>query len=355
MISGTSSPLVSIITPSYNQAAFLEQTILSVLKQDHTPLEYIIVDGGSTDGSVEVIRRHADRLAWWVSEPDSGQAEAINKGLQRARGEIVAWLNSDDTYLPGAIQRAAAAFQQDPRLGLVFGNALTTDTNGKPLNLLTFGDWRQAELLRFRIICQPAVFMRRSVLAQAGLLDPTYHCFLDHHLWLRIAGIAPIQYIARGAHTRHSTYGPLSPEFPLAAARHHAQAKNTAQPEKFAREIQRLLAWVQQQPEMAPLVAGDRRHVFGGAYRLIARYLLDGNRPAEALKYYALALFNWPSYALKHSHRMVYALLSLLRLNGPADRWLLRSAEQGRRRITQELRAAAATDLENWPGICLGE
>ena len=175
--------LVSIITPSYNQASYLEQTILSAIEQDYSPLEYLIVDGGSEDGSLEIIRKYAGRLAWWVSEPDAGQAEAINKGLARARGEIVAWLNSDDLLLPGAVARAVSALEANPELGMVFGDAISIDARGKPLNRLAFNDWGLPEFMRFRIICQPAAFMRKATLDRAGYLDPSFHYLLDPE-WL---------------------------------------------------------------------------------------------------------------------------------------------------------------------------
>src|SRR5512143_702654 len=123
-------PLVSIVTPSYNQARFLEATLRSVLEQDYPNIEYLVVDGASTDGSVEIIRRYANRLTWWVSEKDSGQSEAINKGLQRAKGHFVGWLNSDDIYLPGTISAAATAFRKHPEAGLVYGDALAIDAGG---------------------------------------------------------------------------------------------------------------------------------------------------------------------------------------------------------------------------------
>src|SRR5512142_1845754 len=130
--------LVSVVTPSYNQAAYLERTLRSVLDQGYADLEYLVVDGASTDGSVDIIRRYADRLAWWTSEKDSGQAEAINKGMQRARGEIVAWLNSDDTYLPGAITAAVRAFVGHPQAVLVYADMRAIDSSGAAINILRY-------------------------------------------------------------------------------------------------------------------------------------------------------------------------------------------------------------------------
>jgi GT2 family glycosyltransferase len=320
-----SLPLVTIVTPSYNQAEYLEATIQSVLVQDYPNLEYLIVDGGSTDGSLEIIRKYSDRLAWWVSEPDQGQAEAINKGLRRARGEVVAWLNSDDLYLPGAIQRAVSALNANSGLGMVFGEALTIDPQGHPLNKLTFGEWGLPELMRFRIICQPAVFMRRSALEHGGYLDENFHFMLDHHLWLRIANITPIQYI---------------PEL-WAAARHHPTAKNVSQSAVFAAETYRALDWLQSNPAFATRFQADRQRILGGANRLAGRYLLDGGLPGPALEAYGKALYYWPSYALKHSGRMAFALANLL-MNGKL--------------IAHSRRQPPALDdprLQNWPGINL--
>jgi glycosyltransferase involved in cell wall biosynthesis len=352
-------PLVSIITPSYNQAAFLEQTIQSVLLQDYAPLEYIIVDGASSDGSLEIIQRYSDRLTWWLSEPDRGQAEAINKGFQRARGEIVAWLNSDDIYLPGAVTGAVAVLKANPALGMVYSDAITIDTDGHPLNRLTFGDWRLADLMAFRIICQPAVFMRRTVLEQAGLLDPDYHFMLDHQLWLRLARLAPIQ---------HSTQT-------WAAARYHPGAKNVKQASEFSQEIQRVLEWILSQSARSSgnvvsgagsktmFVRAERRYasrkIFAGAYRLQARYYLDGDQPATALRYYTRALLLSPGYALKHWHRMMYAIFCLLGAGRLADRayqrWLATREGKlvkgsGERSIIPNL-----SGLEEWPGLSLEE
>jgi len=319
-------PLVSIITPSYNQAEYLEYSIQSVLAQEYPNLEYIIVDGGSKDGSVEIIQRYADRLSWWVSEPDNGQADAINKGFRRANGEVVAWLNSDDLYLPEAIPEAVAALQADLDFGMVFGDALTIDPQGKPINKLVFGNWGISELMRFRIICQPAVFMRRPVLVQAGYLDENFHYMLDHHLWLRIAIGNQIKYLPKL----------------WAAARHHPEAKNVSLAPKFSLETYRVLEWMKTQPDFGALVNADQRRVWGGAHRLAARYYLDGGKNWSALNTYGKALINWPSYTLKHWHRIAFAAANLVGMGNLID------ATKFSRRKQPVLEDAR---LQNWPGI----
>ncbi len=323
-------PLVSIITPSYNQVGFLEDTIKSVLAQDYPAIEYLIVDGGSTDGSVDIIRKYQSELAWWVSEPDEGQASAINKGMAKAKGEIVAWLNSDDLYLPHAVNQAVEAFQSNPQLGLVFGNAVTIDADGCPIKELIFPDWELEDLIGFRIICQPAVFMLRGLYKQVAGLDLNYHFMLDHHLWIRIASLAPIKHV-------NSMW---------AAARHHEAAKNVSQAADFGSESLEILAWVQKHPKLATLVEGNKRQVLAGAYRLNARYLMDGGQYGPALKSYAKAFFNQPVYTARHWHRITYALLGLL---GVKDMEVLSSRFRESRR--PDLSGQAS--LKNWPGLCL--
>ncbi|MFM8319296.1 MAG: glycosyltransferase family 2 protein [Chloroflexota bacterium] len=342
------TPLVTIVTPSYNQAAYLEHTLRSVLLQDYPAIEYLVVDGASTDASPAIIQRWAgqapERLRWWVSEPDGGQAEAINKGFRRARGQVLAWLNSDDVYLPGAVRRAVAALQANPTAPLVFGDALTVDAPGRPLNRLRFGDWGLDDLLRFRVICQPAVFMRREALEQTGWVDPSYHFLLDHQLWVRLARLAAPVYIGHG------------PFDPLAAARHHPAAKNLTLAGRVGEEIERLLAYLQTQPDLQPRLAAGRRQIYGGAARLNARYLLEGGLPGPALRAYLRALSLWPAYAARHTHRMLYALACLAGLQAPLDRRRAARDAAHRRRLAAELRASPAGPAwRDWPGVSLDD
>jgi glycosyltransferase involved in cell wall biosynthesis len=195
-------PLVSIVTPSYNQARFIEQTIRSVLAQDYPRLEYLIVDGGSTDGSVEIIRRYAqenpERIPWWVSERDAGQTDAINKGFARARGDILAWLNSDDTYYPQAVSEAAAFLQAHPGAGMVYGDADLVDERGGVLGRFPAAQTDYRRLRQGYVhIPQQAAFFRASLWRRVGPLDPTFYFAMDYDLWVRLSRLAPLVYHPR--------------------------------------------------------------------------------------------------------------------------------------------------------------
>ena len=312
-----SRPLVSIVTPSYNQAAYLETTMQSVLGQDYPHVEYLVADGGSTDGSAEIIQRYSSRLAWWVSEKDQGQADGANKGFRRARGEIVGWLNSDDVYRPGTIAGAVAAFQANQQAGLVFSDVDSLDGAGNLINIMRFGPRTLEDLMAFKIISQPGVFMRRSLLEQVGYLDSSYHLLLDHHLWLRMALHAPLAY-APGAR--------------WSAARFHAAAKNVAQAGAFGSEAYRLAKWMSSAPEYQTLMARNRKKVWAGAHRLNAFYLLDGGQPGAALKSYWNGFWCQPAAVLPDWYRILYALFSPLGLTGIRRAYLrLRAARMQRK------------------------
>lgn len=305
-------PLVSIITPSFNQVPYLKQTIQSVLRQDHPRIEYIVVDGASTDGSVEIIKKYADKLAWWLSEKDSGQADAINKGLARATGEIVAWLNSDDYYLPSAVSAAVKVFEENPEVVLVYGNMLAVDERGNPFNTLTYKQLTLQDLLCFQIIGQPAVFFRREVLSKAGMLDPTFHFLLDHHLWIRIAQHGRILHVDQT----------------WAAARYHAEAKNRAKAAEFGREAFRVLAWAESQPNLGEAIRPVERRARASAYRVDARYLLDGGKSASALRAWMRAFFIHPPTALARLNIFVSALLNSLGLDFVRSEFLSRRSRK---------------------------
>ena len=186
MASAISWPKVSIVTPSFNQAEFFEETILSVLGQDYPHLEYIIIDGGSNDGSVDILHRYNDQLAYWVSEPDKGQTDAINKGCQLATGDIIAYVNSDDIYCPSAISKVVDYFLKHPEVDLVYGDALHIDRKGALLSIVRTGE---VDLVRYLsntfYLPQPAVFFRRRILDEIGYFDLHYNLAMDKEFWTR--------------------------------------------------------------------------------------------------------------------------------------------------------------------------
>lgn len=186
----SSLPKITVITPSFNQAGFLEQTIRSVLLQNYPRLEYIIVDGGSADESVEIIRRYEPWLAHWSSEPDRGQSHAINKGLAQATGEVFCWLNSDDYFLPGALLTVGRMLATGSGNFAVVGHCLRVNSDGSPPSLLRGRYQSRRRLLEFwkgYEMHQPAIFWRREVFEKTGWLDESLHLTMDFDYWARVA------------------------------------------------------------------------------------------------------------------------------------------------------------------------
>jgi len=183
-------PKISVVTPSYNQAEYLEKALRSVLLQGYPNLEYFVIDGGSGDDSQEIIQRYQPWLSDWVSEPDSGQSEAINKGMSRASGEILHWLNSDDYLLPGALQTVARQFRQHPEAAAWVGGCRRVDPQGNTLSLVTprqvtragIADWS-----RRGFFYQPACFFSAAAWREVGALDESLQIAMDLDLWMRLS------------------------------------------------------------------------------------------------------------------------------------------------------------------------
>ena len=216
------APLVTVVTPSYNQGRFIAATIESVLAQDYPNVEYLIIDGASTDDTAAVVARYAGRLTF-VSEPDRGQSEAINKGFQRARGRYVAWLNSDDVFLPGAISAAVAALDANPDAGAVYGEGYQIDEAGNVISRFEvtqqFNLWKLLNVSDY--ILQQTVFFRRSIFEEIGWVDEALHYGMDWELLMRIGLRYPVIYV---------------PHY-MGAIREYPTAKSFAGGAKRAREL----------------------------------------------------------------------------------------------------------------------
>lgn len=184
-------PKISVVTPSYQQGDTLEDTIRSVLGQEYPNLEYIVCDGGSTDQSVSILTRYSDEIAWWVSEPDGGQTAGIKKGFDRATGEVMCWLNSDDEFAPGALMRVGHYFSEHPHVKFLYGDAELTDKDGVHLSFkretpFSWFVW----LWWYNFLPQPSTFWRAALYRQAGGLDAEYSLAMDADLWERMASIS---------------------------------------------------------------------------------------------------------------------------------------------------------------------
>jgi glycosyltransferase involved in cell wall biosynthesis len=296
----SANPLVSIITPSYNQVQFLEGTILSVLGQDYSPIEYILIDGGSTDGSLEIIHKYSDHFASWISEPDQGQVDAINKGLHMASGDIVAWINSDDLYMVGAVREAVETLMQNPKVGMVYADGIMVDAQGKLLDRHTYRTYDVLDLLCFEVLLQPTVFMRRGVLEAVGYLSDEYDLILDHEMWVRFANHSPILHV---------------PSF-WAVERTHESAKTIAQASAFVSEAERMIEKAEKSQSLGALVTRERRLIYASLHAFATRRLIDAGEYRLAAQHLFKTFKLAPRVFLKYWYKAIQAGGSALGLEG---------------------------------------
>ncbi len=309
-------PLVSVVTPTYNQAAFLEDTIESVLSQDYPAIEYQVIDDGSPDDTPAILKKYAGRV-WTERHENQGQTPTINKGWQRSKGEIITWLNSDDTFLPGAVSTAVSYLREHPEVDIVFGDTLFTDQAGKPLE--RSGKRFEFEYERFVRLChnpiaQPSAFIRRSVMEDIGLLDTSYYYFMDWDFWLRAGINHRIQYF---------------PEL-LSTYRLHAESKTVAETSRAAPELEYMYRKFFARTDLPERIRSLERESMVNMMITSGGYYLEGGNGKAATQAALRALRSYPSYFLRPAamHKFIY-----LTFGGS-------SAYQGSRGTYHKLRAS---------------
>lgn len=257
MPTGAPWPRISVVTPSFNQASYIEETIRSVLLQGYPNLEYIIMDGGSRDSSVEIIRQYAPWLTYWTSQPDHGQADAINQGFEHATGEYLAWINSDDYLYPGFIHQQATALQSEPELGLVYGDVDQILEDGRPISprrgrQVSFDEMLSA--MKFPIPQQSALW-RRSIWDQTRGLDARWRVVLDRDFFLRAGLICKIKYLPGN----------------VAVFRHHPQSKSISETRCWLEELPALYTAFFQRDDLPPMIIHLKRSTLAQVYLQCAR------------------------------------------------------------------------------------
>ena len=269
----TNDLLVSIVTPSFNQAPYLEQTILSVLEQSYKNIEYIVIDGGSTDGSVEIIKKYETRLAYWQSKKDRGFGDAINQGWHRSHGAILSWLNSDDLLTPDAVQTVVDTFSHDPEVDLVYGDALIIDASGGFLRNFpsvpfqaekVFTTWEDP-------IRQPSAFFRREIFERFGGVDESYNFCIDFEYWIRIS------FSSRFVHI---------PAY-LSSARMHPTSKTSTLESTQASELTRLCNSIVNTPSFKSSGVSPE-DAWKGLYFRVSQHYRNAGSWMQALKAYFL-------------------------------------------------------------------
>jgi glycosyltransferase involved in cell wall biosynthesis len=287
-------PPISVVTPSFNQDRFIEETIRSVLLQGYPALEYIIIDGGSTDASLDIIKKYEPWLTYWVSEPDRGQSHAINKGWQRASGEVLAWLNSDDTYNPAALRRAAEALQCNPAVSMIYSDMNYIDVSGNVIYRLKSQPYEFHKLLLDNYVTQSTVFLRREVLDKVGFLDEGYRLIMDHEMWLRIGRANAVAYV---------------PEAVLANLRIYPETtSNRFRVDRYI-EALRLLDTVFSDQTIPEAVRRVRRKEYGRCYMRLATALAAKERYSEAIPWLTRAVITYPRQ-IRHEWFLCISLIA---------------------------------------------
>jgi len=276
------APLVTVVIPSFGQATFLEETIRSVLDQEYEPIEILVVDGGSTDGSVEVIERFADRIDWWVSEPDRGQADALNKAFGRARGAILGWICSDDTLLPDAVSTGVAALVADPEALLVYGDARLVDEQGVSLGTLGARPFDLVEMVRTcqNHVVQPGSLFTRRAWEIGGPFTVESHYYFDFEFVLRLA------LAGRGVRL----------ERPLGTYRLHAESKSSSGARIKATDHERLYDALFARSDLPDEVRAVEREARSLSSLTAAMYYDASGQPGAARRAYLDGLRRYPRH-----------------------------------------------------------
>lgn len=265
--------LVSIITPSYNQGEYLEDTILSVLNQDYPEIEYIVIDGGSSDNSVDVILKYAERISYWVSEPDKGQADAINKGFRKSRGNLICWINSDDLLYPDFVSTRVKQFLNNPGTDFIYGDVDQGISPGeKRLRKGAQTDYKKMLISLNVPVPQQSAMWRRNLVDRVGPLDEQWQVILDREYFMRIARSCAIKYIPG----------------PVAFFRNHERSKSVEQWRKWADELERYyndLFSSGSTPEYEPL----KSRALSRMYFTCAKICEDCNDLPDRKRYLALS------------------------------------------------------------------
>lgn len=269
-------PRVTLVTPSYNQGRFLEATVRSVLLQDYPDLEYLVIDGGSEDESVQIIEKYESSLTFWESEPDAGQSHAINKGWRRATGKYLWWLNADDMLMPASLFTTVRFLEDHPHIDLVYGDLIAIDETDHQINRFNYPDFNLASfILKYRSISQPGTLLRKLAQESLGELDEELHFVMDREFWLRMA--------LKGMTLAHI-------DKPVAYFRIHSQSKTQVGSDQAVKERYLCTTLSLKHPNTPASLLEKKKTVWANTHRVCARVYMKFGDYSAALNEVGAAL-----------------------------------------------------------------